>query len=131
MLTIPIRTVALIIACILAGCGDSVVDPREGAVSRGVARAKSLIDRTATNPMAALSLASSAEQGGTIISYIAASLPDDETFTCYIEGPRPQPYCVTIRSGAAPGEYIIEGYGQNIDKPVVTEKALSTLPRRY
>jgi len=121
--------VSLIVAMSVAGCSEPAGDPKEKEVVKAVARVKSLINSTATNPMAALSLASMAEQGGTIISYIAASLPDNETFTCYIEGPRPQPYCVVIRGGAVPGEYIIEGYGAGVDKPVVSEKALASMPR--
>ena len=122
---------SLVIAMIVAGCGEPAGDPREKEVVKGVARVKSLINSTATNPMAALSLASMAGQGGNIVSHIAASLPDNETFTCYIEGPRPQPYCVVIRSGAAPGEYLIEGYGASIDKPVASEKALAASPKRH
>jgi len=131
MLRSLIRLLSLSMVVVLAGCGEPAGDPREKEVIRGVARVKSLINSTATNPMAALSLASLAEQGGTIISYISASLPDNETFTCYVEGPRPQPYCVTIRNGAAPGEYVIEGYGAGIDKPLASEKVLASPPKRH
>ena len=125
-----IHILAFTIAVLLSGCGETVVDPKEREVIQGVARVKSLIDSTATNMLAALSLASLAEQGGTIMSYIAASLPDNETFTCYIEGPRPQPYCVMIRSGTTPGEYVIEGYGAGVDKPLASAKALVSMPKR-
>jgi len=116
---------------VLVGCGEPVADPKEKEVVKGVARAKSLINSTASNPMAALSLASMADQGGTIISYIAASLPDNETFTCYIEGARPRPYCVTVRNGPGAGEYVIEGYGAGIDKPLATATAVATMPKRH
>ena len=130
MLRASIRIFLPCIAMVLAGCSEPAGDPKEKEVIQGVARVKSLINSTATNQMAALSLASLAEQGGTIISYIAASLPDNETFTCYIEDSRPRPYCVTIRSGATPGEFVIDGYGANIDKPVASEKAVATMPGR-
>lgn len=130
MLRSAIHIPALTIVVLLSGCSETVVDPKEREVIQGVARVKSLIDSTATNMMAALSLASSAEQGGTIITYIAASLPENENFTCYVEGPHPRPYCVTIRSGAAPGEYVIEGYGQSVDEPVASATALASMPKR-
>jgi len=130
MLRFSIRVPLLIMAFAIAGCGETVIDPREKAVIQGVARVKSLIASTATNPMAALSLASAAEQGGTIVTYIAASLPDNADFTCYSEGPRPRPYCVTIRGGAVAGEYVIEGYGQSVDKPVASATAFASTPKR-
>jgi len=130
MLRLSIRLIPILIGFAIAGCGETMVDPKEKAVVQGVARVRALINSTATNPMAALSLASMAEQGGTIINYIAASLPDNEDFNCYIEGPPPKPYCVIIRSGAKSGEYLIEGYGAGIDKPVASEKALAATPKR-
>lgn len=126
----PIRILPFGFALIVAGCGDSIVDMKEKEVIQGVARVKSLVNSTARNPMAALSLASMAESGGSIITYVVASLPDNETFTCYIDSPRPQPYCVTIRGGAAPGEYIIEGYGASTNKPLASGKAQVSLPKQ-
>lgn len=120
---------AAILATLL-GCSGATADPKEREVVLGVGRVKALINSTAISPMAALSLASLAEQGGTIISFIAASLPDNESFTCYIEGPLPQPYCVTVQPGPMPGEYLITGYGQDIGKPIASDRAIATTPRR-
>ncbi len=121
-----------IVAALLGACDSGpVADPREDEVRRAVNQVKTLIDSTATNAMAAMSLSSMAEQGGTITTFIAASLPERATFTCFHEGPQPKAWCVWLRRGAAPNEYLIEGYGSALDKPLVQEKATATAARRH
>jgi hypothetical protein len=116
----------------LAACDSGpAADPREDEVRRAVSQVKTLIDSTATNAMAAMSLSSMAEQGGTITTFIAASLPERATFTCFHEGTKPKAWCVLLRRGAAPNEYLIEGYGAALDKPMVQEKATATAARRH
>jgi hypothetical protein len=121
-----------IVAASLGACDTGpVADPREDEVRRAVGQVKSLIDSTATNPMVAMSLASMAEQGGTITTFIAASLPERATFTCFHEGPQPKAWCVLLRRGASPNDYLIEGYGAALDKPLVQEKTVATAARRH
>lgn len=128
----PIRILSFGVALIVAERGDSHRVPKEAEVVKSVARAKSLIDSTATNQMASHSLASLTEQDGTItVTLTAASHLDNETFSCYIEGPRPQPYCVRIRGGAAAGEYFIGGYGQSIEKPLANAMAFASKSKRH
>ena len=125
-----VRFFVLLTALWLAGCGGPAGDPKEKEVLRTASFVKSLINSTATNQMAALSLASMAELGGTITTFIAASLPDNEKFSCFTADPRPQPYCVTIQPGDSPGEYLINGYGQSVDQPLISERAVASAPKR-
>lgn len=118
-------------AVMLGACdGGPSADPREDEVRRAVGQVKSLIDSTATNPMASISFFAMAEQGGTITNFIAASLPDQPSFTCFHEGPKPKAWCVWLRRGSAPNEYLIEGYGAALDKPLIQERATASFARR-
>lgn len=120
-----------VLAVQVAGCGiGPAADPREAEVRRAVSQVKSLIDGTATNPMAAISYFSMKEQGGTITTFIAASLPEQPGFSCFHEGPSPKAWCVRLSSGAAPNEFLIEGYGEAVDKPLVQERATVSMGRR-
>lgn len=122
---------ALLAVLSLLGCGANMENKaKEQEVLRGVNFVKSLIDRTATDPVAAMSLGSLAETGGSMIHYVAASMPENAKFTCYIENVAPKPYCVLIKPGAKPGEYIIEGYGETVDRLLATEKAVSFAPKQ-
>ncbi len=126
-----VAAVAIVAASLGACDSGPAADPREDEVRRAVNQVKALIDSTATNAMAAMSLSSMTEQGGTITTFIAASLPERATFTCFHEGPKPKDWCVWLRRGAAPNEYLIEGYGAALDKPLVQEKATATAARRH
>lgn len=123
------RTAAALFA-LAAGCSAIGGDPKENEVRAGVALVRRTLDDTKRSPAAGMAFASTAEQGGSVLSYIAASLPDGAKFTCYLEGGEKKPYCVSIRPGAAPGEYVIEGYGAAVDKPIVVETAVVGMPKR-
>jgi hypothetical protein len=109
----------VIAAMAAAGCGGGGEEER---LQRGVRFAKITLERAGTDPMASLALASAEETGGDAVSYIVASLPDqDPVFTSY-ERERPtRPWTVVVRAGAAPRQYVIEGYGTDLAKPLVTE----------
>lgn len=126
-----VAAVAIVAASLGACDSGPPADPREDEVRRAVGQVKTLIESTATNAMAAMSLSSMAEQGGTITTFIAASLPERATFTCFHEGPKPKAWCVWLRRGATPSEYLIEDYGEALDKPLVQDKAIATAARRH
>ena len=94
------RTAAALLA-LAAGCSAIGGDPKENEVRAGAALVRRTLDATKQSPAAGMAFASTAEQGGSVLSYIAASLPDGAKFTCYLEGGEKKPYCVSIRPGAA------------------------------
>ena len=101
----------------LLGCGDA----RVRDVDNSVNFAKRMLERTKTDPIALLSFASSAEQGGNVITYLTANLADPAGFVPYVWRGPPDPYSVVIRPGSAPGEYVVEGYTAETNKPSRTE----------
>ena len=111
----------------LFGCGDAHVRPVENSVNY----AKQMLEKTKTDPMANLAFSSSAEQGGSVITYLAANISDPDGFASYVWMGPPAPYTVVIRPGAAPGEYVIEGYTAETNKPssTVTVEDVGRRPR--
>lgn len=100
----------------LLGCGDARVRPVENSVNY----AKQMLEKTKTDPMANLAFASSTELGGSVISYLSANISDPDGFASYVWMGPPAPYTVVIRPGVAQGEYIIEGYAGETNKPSAT-----------
>lgn len=125
-----IKSWALSCLVLAAGCSRLGGDPKEAEVREGVALVQRLLNGTRRNMMAGLAFASQSEQGGGALSYVAANLSENAKFTCYVENAPNRPYCVSIRRGAAPNEFIIEGYGQSLEKPIVVEKAVVGMPPR-
>lgn len=99
-------------------CGSGEGD----RLQRGVRYAKITLEKAGTNPMAALALQSAEETGGDAVSYIVASLPgQNPVFTSYERGRPSRPWTVVIRPGEGPRQYVIEGYGQDLGKPLYAE----------
>lgn len=101
----------------LLGCGDA----RVRDVEKSVDFAKRMLEKTKADPMAILSFASSAEQGGNVITYLTANMADPAGFAPYVWIGPPAPYSVVIRPGSAPDEYVVEGYTAETNKPSMTE----------
>lgn len=108
-----------LVALLVAGCGLAG-DPKEREVRDGAAWARRMLARTQTDTAAGLSFASIMEGGGDVFSYLAASMPDGAAFTCFEA--EPKPYCVAVKTGASEQELVIEGYGQDLSKPLVSER---------
>ncbi len=104
-----------------AGCGDS----QEKEVKAAVSYVKSLLDRAGKDTTASLSFNSVIEGGGTPVTYIANNAPSGDSvlkkFTVVMDKPS-GPWSIVIKAGAGPREYIIEGYGEKTNAPLVTEK---------
>ena len=96
------------------GCGDD----RERRLEAGVNFARRALERTASDPMAALALQSHLEMGGTPASYVVSCLPDvDPVFTRY-ESKRPtSPWTVVILEKPGTQRFTIEGYNEDLTRP--------------
>ncbi|MBI4538537.1 MAG: hypothetical protein HY704_03375 [Gemmatimonadetes bacterium] len=106
----------------LSGCYSA----QEEALDRGVAYAKNALERVGSDPLAAASLESTLEMGGGIMSYLYAGMPDDPSFPRFTTGRPSQPWTVVVREGEGEREFVIEGYGEDLDSPRKVERV--TLP---
>jgi hypothetical protein len=115
------RCVALPIVLLLlvvSACGDS----REDDVRWGVQYAKRVLTRAATDPLAAAALGSAEETGGDAVSYIYGGLADGARCTSF-DRDRPRgSWTVVLRAGPGQREWTIEGYGEDLAKPLLTER---------
>ena len=120
--TISIMTRKLLILCAIAlaaACGS----PKNDILQSKADQVRKLLEETKRNPIAAGSFSSSVSSaGGSVISYLTASLPVPEgnAFACYETGKPAKPNCIYIKRGSRAGEYIIEGYATDLTKPEVT-----------
>ena len=114
---------ALFLLMFLAsGCSDA----RVSKVQWGVETSKRLLEKTKKDLPTAMSYNSAVEMGGSPVSFIAANIFDPNDMPSLIwQGP-PQAFSVVIRMGSAPGEYIIEGYKEDMTKPAFTEIVQNT-----
>ena len=109
--------IAVVSLSFLLGCGDA----RVRDVDNSVNFARRMLEKTKTDPIALVAFSSSAEQGGNVITYLTANMAGPDGFAPYVWIGPPDPYSVVIRPGSAPGEYILEGYGADTNKPSRTE----------
>ena len=119
------RTLILMIALSLfiAGCGN----PDREKLDYGVGYAKRTIESVNRNPMAAMSLYSIADQGGSLVDYLAANAPESAASRLpHLENNTPtQPWTVVL-SWSSPTNVLIQGYGTDLAKPLVTETVCLT-----
>ncbi len=109
--------VLLAMASSLAACED----PKKFDVEYGVKYARiQLAKAEGRDPMATMSLQSLLEMGGTPIDYLMAGLSEKSTFTSYEWAKPTHPWTVVVRE--EPDAWVIEGYGEDLDKPFKTER---------
>jgi hypothetical protein len=128
----------LLIALLLSltACGASDPDKaKTEALTSAVKAAKKLFERTQTEPMANASFYSVAQMGGSGIHYLVASLPERGTdrnpVSCYEENKPTGPWCVVVRPGPGELEITIDGFGTQLDKPLLSETAKLGAYKRF
>lgn len=115
----------------LAACGDAEKDQKQQQLEQAVGQVTRIINDTSRNMMAAAALQSTLEGGGTLMTYVAASLPDK--FTHRITMDRPEAaWSIVLRLPANAAEATVEGYGSDLKKPLFTRTAslVPPSPRR-
>ena len=113
------RTIILMAATQLIGtrCGNA---DRE-KLDRGVEYAKRTIESANRNPIAAISLYSTAEQGGSLVSYLAANASErDAASLPSFENDKPTKQWTVVLSWSNPTNVLIQGYGTDLATPLVT-----------
>jgi hypothetical protein len=119
LMGICLRTIgAVLLAGLLlpAGCSR-----KKSELEDGFQFARIMLLNTGKDPMAAGSLASIQEMGGHPVDYITACLPEEPRFSNYEKEAPTQPWCVVVKQGRRPREYVIEGYGEDLTKPLMEE----------
>ena len=113
--------VAIVVAVLIAGCGGS----SDRGLAQGVAQVKAILVEAGTNPRQAFTLQTTLETGGSIINFIALSLPPGGSTLkdVKLEAGRPtRPWSIVVKQGAGPRDYVIEGYGEKLDRPLHVEQ---------
>ncbi len=110
---------AVVFAVSQVACGS-----KQGDVEQAVRYAKRLFERVNTYPPAALIFQSHVETGGDALSYVTASLPPKSDLPPYYAEEPGQPWCVVIRNGPETGTILIEGYGEDLETPLITEQVV-------
>jgi hypothetical protein len=113
-------------------------DPREQEVARSVDFARRALERTRTDVLAAESLRSIAEQGGTLLTYVLANLPGEPGEPAAEAARRPRmapfqqdgparPWSVRLRQEPGSGTVVIEGFGADVGHPLRVERVVLDL----
>ena len=121
----------LLCAGCLAACGDAEKDQKQQQLEQAVGQVTRIINDTSRNTMASAALQSTLEGGGTLVTYVATSLP--EKFTHRITMDRPTAaWSIVLRMPANATEATVEGYGSDLKKPLFTRTAslVPPSPRR-
>ncbi len=128
-----IRTMLVLVAVLaLAACDSSdPVDGKTEALKRAVAKAHKLFEMTQTDAMANVSFYGVHQMGGSGIHYLVASLPERGEIECHAEEKPSGPWCVVVRGGPGKLEITIDGYGAQLDRPIVTQVARLGEYRRF
>jgi hypothetical protein len=108
-----------LILFIISGC----VDERKAKLEKGIGFLRSL-----TNPGPAQGIAASQYQANTpegMIMLYHASLPADGSYPeVYSDRQNLQPWTILVLPGNKENSLIIEGYGENLTKPVIVEEII-------
>jgi hypothetical protein len=110
-----IRWLTGLVVLSLLGCKSS----KEIQVISAVERVQQLLEEINHRPIAAAAYQSAVEGGGTVANYLAAEEFKPEDYGCTLAAETPQPFSIRILN-ATPGggEIVIEGYGEDLKKPL-------------
>lgn len=109
------RTLLLSALVLLTACAEGP-DPRQAKVDAGVVFAHRTFARVGTDAMTALSLGSIAEQGGTLVDFLAANAPEGLDLPSITMERPSAPWSIALREIDGPA-VIIEGYGDSLSRP--------------
>ncbi|MBI1723306.1 MAG: hypothetical protein HYR48_05300 [Gemmatimonadetes bacterium] len=104
-------------------------NPSRDRLERGVRFAKSRFQDTSRDPFAAAALGGQAEMGGSLLTYLASTIPDNADLPRY-DAERPSQAWTVVLRATADRLVIIEGYGEDLARPLITDTArLGPLPQ--
>ena len=109
-----------IFICMVESC--SVNDEREAKIHKGVKFAKQRFEMINTDRMTRLTFNEIIEMGGTLKTYVTASIDDFSKHPNYDDTNPTQPWTIVLKQGEVSNILIIEGYGEKLDEPIYIEK---------
>jgi hypothetical protein len=112
---------------LVSGCGN----PERDKLERGVRFAKRTLEEVNRNPLASVSFSSQAELGGSLVTYLAANVPDNPSMLPRFDNDEPSTNWTVVLSWASETNVLIQGFGTDLTKPLVTATAyVNPLPVR-
>ncbi len=126
MRRLPAATLAIVFAAsLMAGAtGCNFEESPEAKVIRSVKFAKRVLEEPGRNELASASYQSMMEMGGDALDYIAANIGEQDDLAPFVRGAPSERWCGVIGPGPENHTYLIEGYGEDLEKPVVTESVV-------
>lgn len=110
----------------LSACAPRV-DPRQAKLDAGMAFAHRTFARVGTDAISAMAFGSTVEQGGGLVTYLAANAPDGLDLPPINDGGPSGPWSLAVREIAGPA-VVIEAYGDSLDRPLRAD-TVSLRPR--
>lgn len=118
------RSAPAILLLGLASCGPHT-DPRLAKLDAGMAFAHRTFARVNTDAVTAISLGTTIEQGGGLVTFLAANAPENLELPPINDGGPSGPWSLAVRQIAGPA-VVIEAYGDSLDRPLKAD----TVPLR-
>ena len=113
------RLSLLVAGLVAAGCGGGD-DPDQARLERGMAWAVEQLHATGTNPMAAASFREIRDMGGTLVTYVTASMADNADMPPFASNAPISPWSVVLRQ-LDDGRVVVEGYGESLSEPMAAD----------
>lgn len=104
---------------ILSGC-----DSRRNNLEQGVRYAKRAFQRVNTNALDTSAFQSNADMGGSLLTFLTASLPENSDLPPFSEGSPSKPWSVVIRHEDDSDKIVIEGFGDDLSTPLMREEVV-------
>lgn len=109
----------------LAGCGPDKAEK----MANGVTYAESALQQIGVNPLATATYQSLTASGGGPAKYINYMLPKkDPVWASFEDGKPTHPWTIAIKPTAVPNEFAIEGYGDDVKKPLMVKYVTIKVP---
>ena len=118
--------VILFLACVLlAGCGPD----RAEKMANGITYAEGALQQIGVNPLATATYTSLAASGGGPAKYINYMLPKkDPVWSSFEDGKPTHPWTIAISPTAVPNEFAIQGFGDDMKKPLMVKYVTIKVP---
>ena len=115
---------AAILAFAAAACGDS----RERDLKLAVGAVRGALEDAGRSPIAGMALQQALE-GGSVMRYLSANMSPTSLKDFKLETGKPTgPWSIVVTAGDD-GQFVVEGYGKDVSKPIVSERVRVARPK--
>lgn len=116
------------IAALLLLLATACSNPNQDKLERGMAFAKGRFSEIGRNPIATAAFGSNVGSGGSLTSYLAASMPENADFPQFQDNQPVGPWSIALRLVGS-DTVLIMGYGESTATPMKTDTVIITPPR--